>query len=110
MENVFNTFLHRISIYHKYFDCTMNIECVGGTWWSPRKYWWLLVISKKLAHSALPQNALESTFFQSLALFRISGMSRLPKKIFPAASGKVAKNNTIADGGVAPRCSFAGPT
>ena len=30
------------------FDCTMNVECVGGTWWSPRKYlWWLLVISAK---------------------------------------------------------------
>ena len=29
-------------VHHDYFDCTMNVEYVSGTWWSPRKYWWWL--------------------------------------------------------------------
>ena len=32
-----------------FFDCTMNVRYVGGTWWSPSNYWWwLLVISTPL--------------------------------------------------------------
>ena len=33
-------FRTELSIYYDFFDCTMNFGYVGGTWWSPRKYWW----------------------------------------------------------------------
>ena len=37
-------FRTELSIYYDFFDCTMNFGYVGGTWWSPRKYWWLLLV------------------------------------------------------------------
>ena len=56
----FNTFLHTIINTSWFLDSSTELRCVGGTWLSPSKcLWWILLILAQLIEPTLPPKTLQ---------------------------------------------------